>query len=112
MTRILVSGNAKRLEITVSGHCRQHDVCIAVSALANALVQFTEDYKERCAAFAADIVKYESGAVSIRVLFGGAANVINYLQGIEAILTGFKLYEANFPEEVKYVDAKTFKDIL
>lgn len=111
MTVVLVSGTAKMMDIKIYGHSSQ-DVCIALSALTNALVQFTEDYRDRNAAFTADILKYESGAVDIRVMFGGAANVINYLQGIEAVLTGFKLYEANFPDEVKYVDAKVIGDIL
>lgn len=111
MTTVLVSGTAKLLDIKIQGHS-SHDVCVALSALTNALVQFTEDYRDRNVTFTADILKYESGAVDIRVMFGGAANVINYLQGIEAVLTGFKLYEANFPGEVKYVDAKVIGDIL
>lgn len=111
MTTVLVSGTAKLLDIKIQGHS-SHDVCVALSALTNALVQFTEDYRERSASFTADIMRYESGAVDIRVLFGGAANVISYLQGIEALLTGFKLYEANFPGEVRYVDAKIIRDIL
>lgn len=111
MTTVLVYGTAKLLDIKIQGHS-SHDVCVALSALTNALVQFTEDYRERNASFAADIMRYESGAVDIRVLFGGVANVINYLQGIEALLTGFKLYEANFPGEVRYVDAKVIGDIL
>ena len=43
---------------------------------------------------------YESGRVELDVR-GTAAVMHDYLRGAQAILIGFELYEANFPEELK-----------
>lgn len=105
MTEIEVSINTKRARIRVSGHS-SHDICVAISALTNALTEYSERFGEKYApAVRAETGRYEYGAVEVTVSFGNIVYFNAYLQGIECILACFKLYEENYPEEIKYVDA-------
>ena len=111
MTIIESIGDRKTHDITIMGHIT-HDVCVAISALTNALVQYAEEYSAKNSEFNAEISRYERGEVRIHIEYGLALHFLYFGLGAAAIIAGFKLYEHNYPDEVKYVDAKQIKNSL
>ena len=104
MTTIEIYVNSKSFDFKASGHC-EHDVCVSVSALTSALIQYAEDCAKKSAVFKLNVKSYEHGAAELHIDFGDVLNALGFVKGIDGIITGFKLFEANFPSSVKYVDA-------
>ena len=99
------------VQISVHGHS-SHDVCVAVSALTNALVQFANEYANSSTWVHYHEKRYESGNVEMNIEFDYPMYYFDFWKKINAVLTGYKLYAANFPDDVRYVDAHDFKNKL
>ena len=111
MITVKVQNCTAKVNISVRGH-GEHDVCIAVSALTNALVQFAQEYANDSAWVHYHEERYESGDVELTAEFDYPMYYYDFWRKITAVLTGYKLYAANFPDEVRYVDAHDFKNKL
>lgn len=103
MTTIELYVNSISFDFKASGHC-EHDVCVSVSALTSALIQYAEDSARQNALFRLNVKSYEHGAAEMHIDFGNVLNALNFTKGIEGITTGFRLFEANYPNDVKYID--------
>lgn len=86
-----------RFEFECKGHC-EHDVCVSVSALVSTLVQLIIETEAKVKK--PEIV-YKSGNVSIVCICDRVAFECRLRQKIEAIMTGFELFESNYPDEIK-----------
>jgi hypothetical protein len=111
MTTIELYINTETCDFKASGHC-EHDICVSISALTSAFIQFAEEYGQKSAAFRVLVKSYERGAAEIHIDFGTVTVALDFMNGISGIITGFKLFAANFPDSVKYVDAKREKNEL
>lgn len=87
--------------LSCKNHTR-HDVCIAVSALVNAVAQYATELKSVDKCTIAKFI-YEYGNVELEVDFEKQYCFSKFVQGIDAILTGFELYQENFKDEVKFI---------
>ena len=87
--------------LEVQGHC-EHDICVSISALVNAFLQYAKDFesKDKCIFI---VNSYEYGEVNALLTFFSISNKEDFIRGIDAILSGFELYEANFKDEVKFI---------
>lgn len=73
-----------------------HDVCVAVSALCSAFLQYIREMQDECDI---DILKetYENGHTESEFFIYDADEIRH---GIKALWTGFELYAKNFPDEI------------
>lgn len=87
--------------LEVKGHC-EHDICVSISALVNAFLQYAKDYesKDKCICI---VDSYKYGEVNVKLTFYSISNKDDFIRGISAILGGFELYQANFKDEVKFI---------
>lgn len=106
MTKIYINRRKHELNVAIRGHC-DRDVCIAVSTITNTLAQYTEDFRDRNSGFRTDVLKVKSGNTQISVGCKDGRVFRRYMQGADALLLGYELYEDNFPKEisVQTVDA-------
>lgn len=77
------------------GHS-SHDVCVAVSALCSAFLQYVREMQDECDI---DILKetYENGHTESEFFIYDADEIRH---GIKALWTGFELYAKNYPDEI------------
>lgn len=108
MTEIKIDiHNKKRFKLDVQGHC-EHDVCVSVSALVNATLEYTERFTSL---YSVETVltaeEYDHGNVLLIVDFYSGESEREFKRGISAIISGFELYKNEFPEDIKltYVNA-------
>lgn len=104
MTTVEYSFGGDRFDLKVSGHC-SHDVCVSVSALTSALVQFAEETDRESDTVNLN-VRYERGLTELHIELKSWSELARFKAGASGIITGFKLFAANFPEDVRYVDTK------
>lgn len=74
-----------------------HDVCVAVSALCSAFLQYVREMQDECDI---DILKetYENGHTESEFFIYDADEIRH---GIKALWTGFELYAKNYPDEIE-----------
>lgn len=74
-----------------------HDVCVAVSALCSAFLQYVREMQDECDI---DILKetYENGHTESEFFIYDADEIRH---GIKALWTGFELYAKNYPNEIE-----------
>lgn len=102
MTTIAIDlDRAGEIILNVNGHC-EHDVCVSISALVNSFFQYAKDFesKDKCVTVTN---LYEYGNVDLLLRFYSISDKQNFIRGIDAILTGFELYQENFKDEVKFI---------
>lgn len=99
MTYIRAEVSNKSLHVRITNHCRQRDVCIAISAIANTLCQYTEFFRDETGGIRVDELRCAPGDVEIEVKCN-KNSLAEYIKGARAIMIGFELYAANYPEEV------------
>lgn len=88
----------KKFILNVTGHTKR-DVCIAVSALTNSIVQYAKDYE--CDKFCIAKLNYTRGNVELEIKFNSENIKNKFLNGIEGIINGYRLYENNFKSDIK-----------
>lgn len=108
MTEIKIDIHSpKWFKLDVKGHCN-HDVCVSVSALVNATLEYTERFTSLYSAETTlTAEEYNRGEVFLIVDFYSDESEREFKRGIAAIISGFELYKNEFPEDVKlmYVNA-------
>lgn len=74
-----------------------HEVCVAVSALCSAFLQYVREMQNECDI---DILKetYENGHTESEFFIYDADEIRH---GIKALWTGFELYAKNYPNEIE-----------
>lgn len=74
-----------------------HEVCVAVSALCSAFLQYVREMQDECDI---DILKetYENGHTESEFFIYDADEIRH---GIKALWTGFELYAKNYPNEIE-----------
>lgn len=74
-----------------------HDVCVAMSALCSAFLQYVREMQDECDI---DILKetYENGHTESEFFIYDADEIRH---GIKALWTGFELYAKNYPNEIE-----------
>ena len=100
MTDIYVNTGKKQMTVSVRGHCA-HDVCVSVSALTQALIQYTIDFRDEHAGFRTEALLFGFGHSLITVFCDDKKLMERYLAGTEAILTGYEVFAQNFPQEIR-----------
>lgn len=90
---LIDSGNLIYFESKGHG---SHDVCVAMSALCSAFLQYAREMQDECDI---DILKetYENGHTESEFLIYDADEIRH---GIKALWTGFELYAENYPDEI------------
>lgn len=100
MISICVSESERRLvNFSVLGH-GEHDVCVSVSALASAFVQYSKDFSDNRSDCRFNLQSYDRGNVSFSLRFDSEKSRNEYLYGIQGLLTGLELFAETFPEEI------------
>jgi uncharacterized protein YsxB (DUF464 family) len=98
MTNITIEKADGIFTLESVGHC-EHDICVAISALVNSIVQYGKNYEQKNLCFFFDTYKY--GCVKIRASFRNDKVYKRFLRGIDGLLVGLELYENNYPNDVK-----------
>lgn len=95
---LLNTKSEKRVILNVIGHT-DRNICIAISALTNCIVQYAEDYQRenQCKLNS----EYDRGNVSLNLEFENELAKAEFLKGIDAIINGFELYRSNFEDNIK-----------
>ena len=103
MTKATAEIKGNIFKFKTEGHC-EHDVCVAVSALVNAIVNFAERFEKegRCELE----TKYKKGNVEMKLSFYSGDDKRAFLSGADAILEGMKLYSKNFEKDFEYSGIK------
>ncbi len=104
MTTVYLQNGKRTFTLSVRGHCA-HDVCVSISALAQALLQYTQDFMEDNAGFRVEAMEYGYGHTLLSVFCEDGALMELYKTGTSAVVTGFELYAHSFPEDVVLVRA-------
>lgn len=91
---LIDSGNLIYFESKGHG---SHDVCVAVSALCSAFLQYVREMQDECDI---DILKetYENGHTESEFFIYDADEIRH---GIKALWMGFELYAENYPNEIE-----------
>ena len=102
MIEVTLIDCGNRIYFESKGH-GSHDVCVAVSALCSAFLQYVREMQEECDI---DIVTetYENGHTESEFFIydaGGIRHGIGIRYGIKAIWTGLALYAENYPNEIE-----------
>ena len=100
MTEILVEKFGNNIHVTAENHCENHDVCIAVSAIINTLVQYTRTFRDEHGGLKLYESSYDRGRVEFAVRCT-PSSITAYLTGAKAIMLGLELYAENFPDDVR-----------
>mgnify|MGYP004486911605 FL=1 len=79
------------------GHS-SHDVCVAVSALCSAFLQYVREMQDENNVTIVNEI-YENGHTESEFYIVGSDTEVR--SGIKAIWTGFELYAKNFPNEIE-----------
>lgn len=98
MTTIVIDKTKPRKFILKStGHC-SHDVCVAITAFINSVVQYADDFADtdRCKVNK----KCDFGNVTLEVDFFNKFYKKDFIEGIDAVINGLALYQHNFGEDV------------
>lgn len=74
-----------------------HDVCVAVSALCSAFLQYVREMQDENNVTIVNEI-YESGHTESEFYIIGSDAEARH--GIKALWTGFELYAKNFPDEI------------
>ena len=101
MTTIAIQRWSNGLWVSAQNHCQSRDVCNAVSTVASVLVQYTEFFKEDNGGFRVEKATYDSGNVALYVVGVNPKTFEKYMIGANAIIIGFEMLAANFPDEVQ-----------
>ena len=100
MIRICVSESERRLvNFSVLGH-GEHDVCVSVSALVSAFVQYSKDFSHYRCGCLLDLKSYDRGNVSFILRFDSEKSKNEYLYGTQGLMTGLELFAETFPKEI------------
>ena len=99
MTEVKIEHGTNTVRIKATGHCT-HDVCVSVSALTSALLQYSHMFCEECPGCSLDKVKYEPGEVDFTVSFDGRERRERYLEGAQSVFSGYELFAYHFPKDV------------
>ncbi len=99
MTYINAEVKDRSVHVRITNHCRKRDICVAVSAIANTLCQYTEFFRDEIGGIRVDELRCLPGDVEIEVKCN-KKSITEFLKGARAIMTGFELYAANYPDEV------------
>lgn len=75
-----------------------HDVCVAVSALCSAFLQYVREMQEENNVTIVNEI-YENGHTESQFYIVGSDAKVR--SGIKAIWTGFELYAEHFPDEIE-----------
>lgn len=102
MTTIEIKAENNRFILKSYGHT-DHDCCVAISALINALIQYAKQYKQKNFCYLSDDT-YMYGQTSLSAEFINEKVYKRFMRGIDGIVTGFKLYSNNFPESIKFIN--------
>lgn len=104
MTTVYMQNGKRTFTLSVRGHC-SHDVCVSISALAQALLQYTQDFMENNAGFRVEAMEYGYGHTLLSVFCEDGALMEHYKDGTRAVVTGLELYAHSFAEDVVLVCA-------
>lgn len=97
MIKVTLIDSGNRIYFESKGH-GSHDVCVAVSALCSAFLQYVREMQDENNVTIVN-EKYEQGHTeSDFYIVGSDAEVRS---GIKAIWTGFELYAENYPDEIE-----------
>lgn len=100
MTEILIEKFGQTLHVRAENHCKNRDVCIAVSAIINTLVQYSRTFRDEHGGIKLYESSYDSGKVEL--MARGTLTAFNrYMAGIKAIAIGLELYAENYPDDVR-----------
>ena len=102
MTTIEVTLNKTHKFVLTCKNHSQHDICIAISALVSSIIQYAKDFESNDRCVISKLI-YEYGNVEIEMKFESRFFKKDFVRGIDAILTGFELYQENFKDEVKFI---------
>lgn len=96
MIEVTLTDIEGRIYFESKGH-GSHDVCVAVSALCSAFLQYVREMQNECDI---DILKetYENGHTESEFFIYDAGEIRH---GIKALWTGFELYAENYPDEIE-----------
>lgn len=98
MTQVSWESGGRRFAFDMQGHCR-HEVCLGISALANALISYAKNYAEN--GFGKlTVERYEHGSVVFVIQFSDEQTARCFNAETAALLDGLLLYQANYPEEM------------
>ena len=100
MTDVYIAKTMNSVSLSIRNHCKNRDVCLSISALANALCQYTDVFRDEQGGLRVDRLHYERGNVELFVR--GAPKIISkYVKTARAIWIGFELYAENYPDDVR-----------
>lgn len=102
MTTVVAGKRGSEFCVRIENHCKDTAVCIAISAIAQTLCQYTEFFRDEQGGIRVDRLHVDYGDVEISLNAPPEA-MKKYLVGARAIMLGFELYAANFPEEVRVI---------
>lgn len=97
MVKIQIEEFEKRFYLSCKDHC-EHDVCVAVSALVNAVTVFYDAFPPEKTVEKS--IEYMPGNVEIEVKFKTGECKREFMNGIESTLMGLESYAQNYPNEV------------
>lgn len=97
MVKIQIEEFEKRFYLSCKDHC-EHDVCVAVSALVNAVTVFYDAFPPKKTAEKS--IEYTAGNVEIEVKFKTGECKREFMAGIKSTLMGLGAYAQNYPDEV------------
>ena len=100
MTEISIEKFAETLHVRAENHCKNRDVCVAVSAIINTLVQYSRTFRDEHGGLKLYESSYDSGNVELMAR-GTPSSFRRYMQGVQAIVLGLELYAANYPDDVR-----------
>lgn len=92
--------------ISSSGHA-SHDVCVSISAIINTLRQYVED-QERYGNAKINEIKYKFGETLIDFDISNENRQQIIADVIKAFMQGIKLYQNEFPDEVRLWEVSSF----
>lgn len=99
MTEILIEKFGQALHVRAENHCKNRDVCIAVSAIINTLVQYSRTFRDENGGLKLYESSYDSGNVELMAR-GTPKSFKKYMTGVKAIVLGLELYAENFPDDM------------
>lgn len=102
MTTVVAGKRGSEFCVKIENHCKNRDICIAVSAIAQTLCQYTDFFRDEHGGIRVDRLHVDYGDVEISLNAAPKA-MKKYLEGARAIMLGFELYAENFPDEVRVI---------
>ena len=96
MIKVTLIDCGNRIYFESKGH-GSHDVCVAVSALCSAFLQYVREMQDENNVTIVNEI-YENGHTESEFFIYDADEIRH---GIKALWTGFELYAENYPDEIE-----------